>query len=144
VCHRQENICIVATLADGLAVIDQTHEVTYLTGTSSSTWIGVDCADPTLNECVGFASGLKTQAIRLDIISPGKSTTENLMQFGTLNGDFTSVKFWPKTQRLGIQWLQAEALLLFGKQTNVRDSSLHPSATSFRFPPKHPSRLTTV
>ena len=33
VCHRQENICIVATLADGLAVIDQTHEVTYLAGT---------------------------------------------------------------------------------------------------------------
>ena len=65
VCHRQENICIVATLTDGLAVIDQTHEVTYLAGTSSSTWIGVDCADPTLNECVGFASGLKTQAIRL-------------------------------------------------------------------------------
>ena len=91
VCRRLQKICIVATLADGLAVIDQTHEVTYLAGTSSSTWIGVDCADPTLNECVGFASGLKTQAIRLDIISPGKSTTENLMQFGTLNGDFTSV-----------------------------------------------------
>jgi len=90
-CHRQENICIAATLNHGLAVIDQTHQVTYLPGTSSQTWIGVDCADPTLNECVGFASGLKTQAIRLDIVTPSQSTTENLMQFGTLEGDFTAV-----------------------------------------------------
>ncbi|DAC32175.1 MAG TPA: WD40 repeat domain-containing protein [Candidatus Poseidoniales archaeon] len=90
-CHRQENICIVATLSNGLAVISQTHEVTYLSGTSPQTWIGVDCADPTLNECVGFASGLKTQAIRLDIVDPSQSTTENLMQFGTLSGDFTTV-----------------------------------------------------
>tara|TARA_B100001564_G_scaffold203683_1_gene171341 strand:- start:107 stop:958 length:852 start_codon:yes stop_codon:yes gene_type:complete len=90
-CHRQEQICIVATLSNGLAVISQTHELTFLAGTSTETWIGADCADPTLNECVGFASGLKTQAIRLDIIDPGKSTTENLMQFGTLSGDFTAV-----------------------------------------------------
>lgn len=90
-CHRQENICIVATLSDGLGVIDQTHQITYLTGTSPQTWVGVDCADPTLNECVGFASGLKTQAIRLDVFDPSKSTTETLMQFGTLSGDFTSV-----------------------------------------------------
>ena len=90
-CHRQEQICVVATLSNGLAVISQTHELTFLAGTSTETWIGADCADPTLNECVGFASGLKTQAIRLDIIDPGKSTTENLMQFGTLSGDFTAV-----------------------------------------------------
>ena len=90
-CHRQEQICIVATLSDGLATIDQTHRLTFIAGTSTETWIGVDCADPTLNECVGFASGLKTQAIRLDIQDAGKSTTENLMQFGTLSGDFTAV-----------------------------------------------------
>jgi len=90
-CHRQEQICIVATLSDGLATIDQTHRLTFIAGTSTETWIGVDCADPTLNECVGFASGLKTQAIRLDLQDAGKSTTENLMQFGTLSGDFTAV-----------------------------------------------------
>jgi hypothetical protein len=90
-CHRQEQICIVATLSDGLATIDQTHRVTFIAGTSTETWIGADCADPTLNECVGFASGLKTQAIRLDIQDAGQSTTENLMQFGTLSGDFTAV-----------------------------------------------------
>jgi hypothetical protein len=90
-CHRQEQICIVATLSDGLATIDQTHRLTFIAGTSTETWIGADCADPTLNECVGFASGLKTQAIRLDIQDAGKSTTENLMQFGTLSGDFTAV-----------------------------------------------------
>ncbi|MEJ6562206.1 MAG: hypothetical protein QNL85_00665 [Euryarchaeota archaeon] len=90
-CHRQENICIATTLSNGMAVIDQTHAITFLSGSSSQTWIGVDCADPTLNECVGFASGLKTQAIRLDLVDASKSTTENLMQYGSLSGDFTAV-----------------------------------------------------
>ena len=90
-CHRQENICIATTLSNGMAVIDQTHGITFLSGSSAQTWIGVDCADPTLNECVGFASGLKTQAIRLDLVYASKSTTENLMQYGSLSGDFTAV-----------------------------------------------------
>jgi hypothetical protein len=90
-CHRQENICVVATLADGVATIGQTHDVTYLSGTSAQTWIGVDCADPVLNVCVGYASGLKTQDIRLNLIDPSQSEPKNLMQFGTLEGDFTAV-----------------------------------------------------
>lgn len=90
-CHRSQNVCVVTTLNDGMAVISTNDQVTFLSGTSGNTWIGVDCADPTLNECVGFASGLKTQAIRIDTIDSSKSTVRDIEQFGTLNGEFTGI-----------------------------------------------------
>jgi hypothetical protein len=85
-------VCVVTTLNDGLAVLSTNHQLTFLSGTSGETWIGVDCADPTLNECVGFASGLKTQAIRLDtMVDPSQSTLRAMMQLSMLEGDFTGV-----------------------------------------------------
>jgi hypothetical protein len=90
-CHSNQNVCVVTTLNDGMAVISTNDQVTFLSGTSGNTWIGVDCADPTLNECVGFASGLKTQAIRIDTIDPSKSTAREVEQFGTLDGEFTGI-----------------------------------------------------
>tara|TARA_B110000305_G_scaffold240503_1_gene311308 strand:- start:1321 stop:2499 length:1179 start_codon:yes stop_codon:yes gene_type:complete len=90
-CHRSQNICVVATLNDGLAVLSTNDQLTFLSGTGGDTWVGVDCADPTLNECVGFASGLKTQAIRLDMVDTSESTTRAAMQLSSLEGDFTGV-----------------------------------------------------
>ena len=90
-CHRNENICVVATLNDGLAVLSTNHQITFLSGTGGETWIGVDCADPTLNECTGFASGLKTQTIRLDTIDVSESTTKDIRSMSMPEGDFTAV-----------------------------------------------------
>lgn len=90
-CHRNQNVCVVTTLGDGMAVLSTNHQLTFLSGTGGDTWIGVDCADPTLNECVGFASGLITQAIRLDMVDPSKSTLRQMMQLSQLEGDFTGV-----------------------------------------------------
>jgi hypothetical protein len=90
-CHRSQNICVVATLNDGLAVLSTNDQLTFLSGTGGDTWVGVDCADPTLNECVGFASGLRTQAIRLDMVDASESTTRAIMQLSSLEGDFTGV-----------------------------------------------------
>jgi hypothetical protein len=90
-CHRNENICVVATLNDGLAVLSTNHQLTFLSGTGGETWIGVDCADPTLNECTGFASGLKTQTIRLDTIDVSESTTKDIRAMSMPEGDFTAV-----------------------------------------------------
>jgi WD40 repeat protein len=90
-CHRNQNICVVATLTDGLAVLSSNHEMTYLPGTAAQTWVGVDCAEPTLNECVGFASGMRMKAIRIDTIDASKSTTEETYGLDTLEGDFTGV-----------------------------------------------------
>ena len=90
-CHRNENICVVATLNDGLALLSTNHQMTFLSGTGGETWIGVDCADPTLNECTGFASGLKTQTIRLDLIDVSESTTKAIKNMSMPEGDFTGV-----------------------------------------------------
>ena len=90
-CHRNQNVCVVTTLSDGIAVLSSNHQLTFLSGTAGETWIGVDCADPTLKECVGFASGLKTQAVRLDMVDPSQSTLRAMMQLSMLEGDFTGV-----------------------------------------------------
>ena len=90
-CHRNQNTCVVATLNDGLAILSSNHQLTFISGTGGDTWIGVDCADPILNECVGFASGLRTQAIRVDQIGEGESETREIMQLSALEGDFTGV-----------------------------------------------------
>ena len=62
-CHRSANVCVVTTSQDGLAVIGRSHDVTWLTGTSSTTWSTVTCADPTLNECTAFGLGGSTMTI---------------------------------------------------------------------------------
>lgn len=90
-CHRNQNICVFTTLSDGMAVISTFDQVTFLSGTIGETWIGVDCADPTLNECVGFASGKKTQAVRLDMNDPSQSTMRAIGELSSLTGEFTGV-----------------------------------------------------
>ena len=72
-CHRTYNICFATTLGDGIAVISQDHEVSWVAGTNQDSWIGVDCADPTLNECVAFGSNLNTIAIKINLIDASNS-----------------------------------------------------------------------
>ena len=90
-CHRTNNVCIVATLNDGIAVIGKDHQVTWLSNTNSETWMAVDCADPTLNECVAFATGLRTKAIQLNFADTSLSTVKQTMILTTLEGDVTGV-----------------------------------------------------
>jgi hypothetical protein len=63
-CHRNLDVCVMSTLDDGIAVIGSTHNITWLSGTSSDTWIDVDCAEPVLNECVAFLEGDFTKVSR--------------------------------------------------------------------------------
>ena len=90
-CHRTNNICVVVTLNDGIAVIGKDHHVTWMGNTNSETWMAVDCADPTLSECVAFASGLKTKAIHLNFEDSSLSYGETTMILPTLEGDLTGV-----------------------------------------------------
>lgn len=90
-CHRTNNVCVVVTLNDGIAVIGKDHHVTWMGNTNDETWMAVDCADPTLNECVAFASGLGTKVIHLNpgdsSLSYGDEATNGL----DLEGDLTGV-----------------------------------------------------
>ena len=92
-CHRTYNICFATTLSDGIAVISQDHEVTWLAGTNQETWIGIDCADPTLNECVAFGSNLKTKAIKINLIDASKSQglETNFLLSENVEGDMSGI-----------------------------------------------------
>lgn len=86
-CHRNYNVCFMTTIDEGIAVIDQGHAVTWIAQTSAETWVGMDCADPTLNECVGFASGLKSKAIRINTIDASQSKAEETLIFDLPSGE---------------------------------------------------------
>ena len=86
-CHRNYNVCFITTIDEGIAVIDQGHAVTWIAQTSGETWVGMDCADPTLNECVGFASGLKSKAIRINTIDASQSKAEETLIFDLPSGE---------------------------------------------------------
>ena len=90
-CHRTNNVCVVVTLNDGIAVIGKDHHVTWMSNTNSETWMAVDCADPTLSECVAFASGLRTKAIHLNFEDSSQSYGKPTMMLTTLEGDLTGV-----------------------------------------------------
>ena len=67
-CHRNYNVCILTSLEEGMAVIDEGHAIAWLSQTAAQTWVGVDCSSAILNECVGFASGLMSKGDVLDAL----------------------------------------------------------------------------
>ena len=89
-CHLEQNICVVSSLSDGLAVIDRTREITWLDGTSDDTWVAVDCPDGDYIKCAGFASGRRHVSIVLDIQDASQSTTGKIMQLEEGSTDFIS------------------------------------------------------
>ena len=90
-CQRNYDICVVSTLSDGIGVIGQNHNLTWISGTKTNTWIGVDCADPQLNECMAFASGLRMMPIILNSAEHTKSSKGDIIEYPTLEGDFIGV-----------------------------------------------------
>jgi hypothetical protein len=90
-CHRTNNICVVVTQSDGVYVIGKDHHVTKMGDTKDYTWLAVDCADPTLSECVAFASGLITKAIHLNFEDSSFSYGKPAMMLTTLEGDIIGV-----------------------------------------------------
>lgn len=89
-CHKSYDICVVSTLADGLGVIGQTHNISWLSGTKTDTWIDVDCPDSQLKECIAYGSGLRLMPILLNTIDHSNSDTGEMVQYPSLSGDFIS------------------------------------------------------
>ena len=97
-CHRNYNVCFIATLNDGLAVIDGDHTMSWIGGSSSQTWIGVDCSNPVLNECIGFASGLLSNTIHINTMSPKLSSIGQAMKLDLDEGEHVGVsRGWDQT-----------------------------------------------
>tara|TARA_B100000927_G_scaffold114602_1_gene92739 strand:- start:1116 stop:2312 length:1197 start_codon:yes stop_codon:yes gene_type:complete len=87
-CHGNYDLCVVSSISNGLGVIGPTHNVTWISGTKTDTWIDVDCPDVQLNECVAFGSGLRMILIELNTVDHSKSTVGDMVEYRTLEGDF--------------------------------------------------------
>ena len=87
-CHRNYNVCVIASVDEGMAVIDEGHSIAWLPQTASKTWVGVDCASGILNECVGFASGLVSQVVRINTLDARSSTVEASVPWDLPSGEF--------------------------------------------------------
>ena len=138
-CMKNENICVVATLNDGIAVIDQADTVTWISNSRYHTWIGVGCEDPTMNYCTGFASGKKAAIIEIDILDTTKSIIGEVIVLGGLGGD--SIADNPAADSaslialgpLGmVRWNQytEEAFLMFSNK-NASDEDIFLSGDSY-------------
>ena len=90
-CHRNYNVCIMSTVDEGLAVIDEGHALGWLSQTAALTWVGGDCASSVLNECVGFASGLETMVVRINTLDARQSTVEPSDPWDLPTGEFVGV-----------------------------------------------------
>ena len=89
-CHMNYDLCVVSTISSGLGVIGQAHNVSWISGTKTDTWVDVDCPDVALNECVAFGSGLRMISILLNTIDHTRSDVGSMVEYRTLDGDFIS------------------------------------------------------
>ena len=89
-CHMNYDLCVVSTISSGLGVIGQAHNISWISGTKTDTWVDVDCPDVALNECVAFGSGLRMISILLNTIDHTKSDVGSMVEYRTLDGDFIS------------------------------------------------------
>ena len=89
-CLKNKNICVVGTLNNGIAIIDQSDTVNWISNSRQYTWVGIGCEDATMNSCSGFASGLKAISIEIDILDTSKSEIGMVNVFRSLGGDIIS------------------------------------------------------
>ena len=90
-CHRDYNICFASSLSDGVAVIDQGFELTWLANTDGETWVAVDCADAFLNECTAFGSGLRTNVLEINTLDAAQTRATDTFAVDLLVADHTGV-----------------------------------------------------
>ena len=89
-CLKNKNICVVGTLNNGIAIIDQSDTVNWISNSRQYTWVGIGCEDATMNSCTGFASGLKAISVEIDILDTSKSEIGMVNVFRSLGGDIIS------------------------------------------------------
>jgi len=87
-CLKNENICLVSTVSNGIAVIDQGDKVTWISNSRFYTWIGISCQDPLSTFCTIFGSGKKIAEIDVDTQDTSNSIMGEVSDFPKLQGDF--------------------------------------------------------
>ena len=88
-CHPIIRLCVVSTELDGIGIIDDDHEITWLGG-SAVIWNDIECDQGNIPVCVAVGSNRNIATIRLDDSSQGESTLEAVI-LSDLSGEFTKI-----------------------------------------------------
>ena len=138
-CLKNKNICVLGTLNDGIAVIDQEDTVTWISNSRFHTWVGIGCEDPTMDMCTGFASGMKTAPIEINVIDSTQSYLGDITILGQLEGDLIADSAATQSSNiialapLGmVRWNQytEDAFLMFSNE-NASDEDVNLGGDSY-------------
>ncbi|MBT7938261.1 MAG: hypothetical protein HN696_03770 [Euryarchaeota archaeon] len=90
-CHPSPStrLCVVTTAGDGVAVIDNDHQLSWISNTEGDTWIDVVCPTVLRDVCILIGSGKRLAILHLDIEKPSASATDNPEVLSALEGELT-------------------------------------------------------
>ena len=88
-CHPVVRLCVVATESDGIAIIDDEHEVTWLGG-GAAIWNDIECSQGNIPVCVAIGSNRNIGTIYLDDSTQGVSNLDAVI-LSDLSGEFTKI-----------------------------------------------------
>jgi hypothetical protein len=80
---------VVTTAGDGVAVIDNDHQLSWISNTEGDTWIDVVCPTVLRDVCILIGSGKRLAILHLDIEKPSASATDNPEVLSALEGELT-------------------------------------------------------
>lgn len=87
--HKMHAMCLVATESNGLAVIDQQHELHWLPGSEGTRWFSVECPHVERDRCFGVGQGHSVGIVELDLNNPASSFV--LVKNVEISGEFTGI-----------------------------------------------------
>ena len=88
-CHPIIRLCVVSTELDGIGIIDDNHEITWLGG-SAVMWNDIECDQGNIPVCVAVGSNRNIATIRLDDSAQGESILDAVV-LSDLSGEFTKI-----------------------------------------------------
>jgi WD40 repeat protein len=87
--HKMHSVCVVATQDDGLALIDQEHELHWLTGSEGNRWFSVECPHPERERCYAVGKSQSVGVVELNSNSPSSSYV--LVKKVEISGEFVGI-----------------------------------------------------
>ncbi len=88
-CHSVVRICVISTESDGIGIIDDQHEITWLGG-GAIIWNDTECGSGNVPVCVAVGSNRNVGTIRLDDSSLGE-TVLDVVVLSEASGEFSKI-----------------------------------------------------
>ena len=91
-CLRESNVCIVLTAFDGIGIINQEHELSWIGGFNHP-WVDVECKSISSFECVAVSSDLAIARINVNTVDPSETMIHDndIVQLLGIQGVMTGI-----------------------------------------------------